>query len=90
LGRDGTRGGYHGGAAVVDVVELGAVLGGFTLVGDLRRHGRRARAAEGGYFGGLRADVDAAAASVIGDASRVVDDDGAVVDVSDVDVHAVD
>ena len=38
----------------------------------------------------MRADVDAAAASVIGDASVVVDDDGAVVDVSDVDVHPVD
>jgi hypothetical protein len=38
----------------------------------------------------LRADVDAAAASVIGDAGRVVDDDGAVVDVSNVDVHTVD
>ena len=54
------------------------------------RHGRSAGSAIGCYFGGLRADVDAAAASVIGDAGVVVDDDGAVVDVGDVDVHAVD
>jgi hypothetical protein len=90
LGCDGTRGGNHGGAALVDVVELGADLCGFALVGDLRCHGWSARAAEGCDFGGLRTDVDASAASVISDAGVVVDDYGAVVDVGDVDADAVD
>jgi hypothetical protein len=67
-----------------------AVVGGFALVLYLRCHGRRARTAEGRYLGWLRTDGDAAAPSVIGDAGRVVDDDGAVVDVGDVDVDAVD
>jgi hypothetical protein len=88
LGGDGTRGCDHGGTALVNVVELLTVLGGCALHLDLRGHGWRTRTAEGCYFGGLWADVDAAAASVVGDASVVVDD-GAVVDVSDVDVHAV-
>jgi hypothetical protein len=90
LSGDGTRGGDHGGTALVDVVELLSVLGGCALHLDLRGHGRGARSAIGCDLGGLRADVDAAAASVIGDTGVVVDHDGAVVDVSDVDVYAVD
>jgi len=90
LGSDGTRGGNHRGAALVDVVELGAVLGGYALVRDLGGHGWSARATEGCDFGGLRTNVDAAAASVIGDAGAVVDDYGAVVDVGDVYADVVD
>ncbi len=90
LGGDGTRGGDHGGTALVDVVELSAVLCGFALDLDLRGHWRSPGSAIGCYLGGLRADVDAAATSVISDAGVVVDHDGAVVDVSDVDIDAVD
>jgi hypothetical protein len=90
LSGDGTRGGDHGGTALVDVVELLSVLGGCALHLDLRGHGRGARSAIGCDLGGLRADVDAAAASVIGDAGVVIDDYGAVVDVGDVYADAVD
>ncbi len=87
---DWPRSGDHCGSTLVDVVELGAVLGGCALVLDLRRHGRSAWTTEGCDLRGLRTDSDAAVASVIGDAGAVVDDDGAVIDVSDVDVHAID
>jgi hypothetical protein len=87
---DGARSGDHRRTTLVDVVELLAVVGGFTLVLDLRRHGRRSRTAECCDFGGLWTDGDAPAASVIGDSCRVVDDDRAAVDVGDVDVDAID
>jgi hypothetical protein len=61
-------------------------LRGFALILKLRGHGRNAGAAIGCDLGGLRANVDAAASTVVGDAvvdGPVVHDDGAVVDVRD-------
>jgi hypothetical protein len=92
-GCDGTRGGDQGGTALVHVVELLAILCGFALVLILRCHWRDAGAAVGCELGGLGADVDAAAAAVVGDAvdGGVVDDDCAVIDVGDTrDVDVVD
>ena len=77
-------------ATFVDVVELLAVVCSFALGLDLGGHGRSARAAHSCDLGRLRTNGDSASAAVIGDASVVVDDDGVVVDVGDVDVHAVD
>jgi hypothetical protein len=78
------------GAALVDAVELLAVVCGFALDLNLCGHGRSAWAAHGCDLGGLRPYVDAASAAVVGDACVVIDDDGAIVDVGDVDVDAVD
>jgi hypothetical protein len=83
----------EGGTALVYVVELLAVLCGLALVLNLRGHGRNAGAAIGCDLGRLRAYVDAATATVVGDAvdGRVVHDDRAVVDVRDPrDVDVVD
>ncbi len=76
-------------SAAIDVVKLLTVFGGCTLVLDLGGHGRRARAAEGGNFSRLRTGRNATATSVVGYAS-VVDDDGSVIDVGDIDVDAID
>ena len=87
---DGAGSGYHGRAAIVHVVELLTVLLRFALVLDLGRHGRNSGTAHGFDFCRPWPDSKAASAAVIGDAGVVVDDDGAVVDVGDVDVDAVD
>ena len=91
---DGAGGGDHGRAAFVYVVELLTVLGGCTLVLKLGRHGRDTGSAIGYQLRRLWPYVEAASAAVIGDAvvdGRVVDDDGAVVDVGDIrDIDAVD
>jgi len=80
----------HRRATLVDIEELLAIVGGFALVLDLRCHSGRAWTAECGDLGCLRPYCDTAAASVVGDAAVVVDDDRAVVDVGDVDVDSVD
>jgi hypothetical protein len=90
LGGDGPRGCDHGWAASVDVVELVAVLCSFALMLDLGGHGRDAGTAHGFDFSWPRSDGDAASASVVGDASVVVDDDRALVDVADAGADAVD
>ena len=91
VGGEGTWRCNDGGTASICCVELPVVLGGLALVLKLGGHGRGAGAAHGCEFGGLRADVDAASAAVVGDAGVVVDDYGAVVDIGDVvDVDAVD
>ena len=91
LRSDGARCGNHSGTAFVDVIELLAVVGGFALVLDLRRHRGRAPLAVDCDLGRLRTDGDSATASVIGDAGIVIDDDGAVVDVGNAsDVDAID
>jgi hypothetical protein len=96
---DGARDGLCGdgpgsrddcGTALVDVVELLAVVCGFALGLNLCGHGRSAWAAHGCDLGRLRPCVDAASAAIVGDAGVVIDDDGAVVDVGDVDVDVVD
>jgi hypothetical protein len=81
----------QGGTAFVHVVKLLTVLRCLSLILDLRRHRRSARPAEGFDLGGPWAHIDAASAAVVGDASVVVHDDGAVVDVGDAgDIDAVD
>jgi hypothetical protein len=80
----------HGRAALVYVVELLTVVGGFALDLDLRGHGRSARAAHGGDLCRLRSYCDASAAPVVGDAGVVVDNDGAVIDIGDAGADAVD
>jgi hypothetical protein len=80
---DGPGGCDHGWAASVDVVELFTVLLRFALVLELGRHGRNSGTAHGFDFGWPRPVGNAASASVVGDASVVVDDDGTVVDVGD-------
>jgi hypothetical protein len=90
LGGDGPGSRDHGWAASVHVVELLTVLLRFVLVLDLGGHGRDSGTAHGFDLGRPRSVSDAASASVVGDAGVVVDDDGAVVDVGDVDVDAVD
>jgi len=68
-------------------------LSGLALVLILRGHGRDAWASVGCDLGGLRANVDAAATAVVGDAvdGGVVDDDCAVIDVGDArGVYVVD
>jgi hypothetical protein len=92
-GGDGPRGGDQSGTALVHVVELLTILRGLALVLILRGHGWDARAAVGCDLGGLRANVDAAATAVVGDAvdSGVVDYDCTVIDVGDAcDVDVVD
>ncbi len=85
------RSSNHGGTALVHVIELLAVLRGFALVLDLRSHGWRARTAEGCNLRWLWSHSKTASPSVVRDASVVIHDDGAVVDVGDVDdVNAVD
>jgi len=87
---NGPRGCDHGRTALVDVVELLTVLRGFALVLNLGGHGRNARPAHGCDLSRLRANCDSTATAVVGDASVVVDDNCAVVDVGDVDIDAVD
>lgn len=87
---DGPRGCDHGRTALVDVVELLTVLRGFALILNLGCHWRNARPAHGCDLSRLWANCDSAVTAVVGDAGVVVDDDCAVVDVSDVDVDAVD
>jgi hypothetical protein len=87
---DGPRGGNHCRTALVDVVELLTVLRGFTLVLNLGGHGRNTGATHSCNLSLLWPDGDAASAAVVGDASVVVDDDGSVVDVGDVNVDAID
>jgi hypothetical protein len=87
---DRPRGCDHGWAASVDVVELVAVLCRFALMLDLGGHRRDARTAHGFDFSWPRSDGDAASASVVGDASVVVDNDRALVDVADAGADAVD
>ena len=89
LGGDGPRSSNHGRAASVHVVELLTVLRSFALVLDLSGHGRNSWTAHGSDLGRLRSDGDPASASVVGDASVVVDDYCAVVDVGDVGADAV-
>jgi hypothetical protein len=89
-GGDRPRGGDHGRAPTVHVVELLAVLLRFALMLDLGGHGRDSGCAHGFNFGWAWSCGDAASASVVGDASVVVDDDGAVVDVGDVRADVVD
>jgi hypothetical protein len=86
---DGARSGDHRWTTLVDVVKLLAIIGGFALIPDLRRHGRRAWTTECCDLGGLWTDCDAAASSVVGDSTIVIDDDGSVVDMRDVDIDAV-
>ena len=91
VGGEGTWRCNDGGTASVCRVELRVVLGGLALVLKLGGHGWGAGAVHGCEFGGLRADVNAASASVVGDASVVVDHYSAVVDIGDVvNVDAVD
>ena len=80
---EGTGCGDDRRTALVLVVELLPVLCGLTLVLDLGGHGRGPGAAHRCDLRGLRTGGDSTAASVIGDAVVVVDDDGAVVDVGD-------
>jgi hypothetical protein len=75
---------------LVDVVELLTILLRFALMLDLGRHGRDSWTAHGFDLGRPRPVNDAASASVVGDTGVVVDDDGAAVDVGDVDVDPVD
>jgi hypothetical protein len=79
----------HGWAAFVHVVELLTVLLSFALMLDLCGHGRDSGTAHGFDFGWPRPDGDAASASVVGDASVVVDDDWALVDVGNTGTDAV-
>jgi hypothetical protein len=74
----------------VDVVELLTILLRFALMLDLGRHGRDSWTAHGFDLGRPWPVSDAASPSVVGDTGVVVDDDGAVVDVGDVDVDPVD
>ena len=91
LRSDGSRSCDQSGAAFVHIVKLLAVLRGFALVLDLRRHRRSAGSAEGCDLCRPRPDVNAAATAIIRNARPVVDHHGAVVDVSNVDdVNAVD
>jgi hypothetical protein len=88
---DGAGRGDHCGTALVYVVELLAVLRGFTLVLQLRGHGRNTRPSIGYKFGRLRTDVDATATAVVRDTIGVVDDDRAVIHIRDAgDVNVVD
>ena len=92
-GGDRPRGGNQSRTTFVYVVELLAILCGLALVLILRGHGRDTGAAVGCDLGGLGANVDAAATTIVGDAvdGGVVDDDRAVVDVGDAcDVDVVD
>lgn len=91
LRSDGARRSNHGRTASVHVVELLTVLRGFALDLELRGHGRRAWAAEGCDLRWLRSRGKATPATVVGNASVVVDDHGAVVNMSDVDeVNSID
>jgi hypothetical protein len=91
----GLRGDRAGGcddrwAASVDVVELLAVLCCFVLVLNLSGHGRNSGAAHGFDFCRPRSVGDAASTSVVGDAGVVVDDDLALIDITDTGADAVD
>lgn len=91
VGSEGTWRCNDGGTASVCCIELRVVLGSLALVLKLGCHWRGAGAAHGCEFSGLRTYGQAASASVVGDAGVVIDDDGSVVDVSDVvNVDAVD
>jgi hypothetical protein len=90
LGGDWPGSCNYGWTASVYVVELLPVLGGFALMLDLGGHGRDSGTAHGFDFGRSWSVGETASASVIGDAGVVVDDDGAIVDVGDVDVDTVD
>ena len=85
--RPGSR--DQSGAAFVHVVELLAVLGRRVLILDLCGHRRRSRAAEGCNFCGLRTSGNASTATVVGYAGIVVYDDGAVINMSHVDVDSI-
>jgi hypothetical protein len=87
---DRTRGGDDRWAAFVYVIELLAVFGCRALVLDLCGHRRRSRAAEGCDLCWLRTNGDASTASVVGYAGVVVYDDGAVIDMRNVDADAID
>jgi hypothetical protein len=65
------------------------ILRSFVLVLDLGGHGRDSWTAHGSDLGRLRSDGDPASAAVVGDASVVIDDYSAVVDVGDVGADAV-
>ena len=86
---DGTRRRNHRWAAFVHVVELLAVFGRRVLILDLCGHRRRSRAAEGCNFCGLRTSGNASTATVVGYAGIVVYDDGAVINMSHVDVDSI-
>jgi hypothetical protein len=86
---DGAGSCDHGRTALVYVIELFTILLRFTLMLELSGHGRDSGTAHGFNFGRPRPVGDAASAAVVGDAIVVIDDDGAVVDVGDVDVDAV-
>lgn len=86
---DWSGGGDHRRTTTIDVIELLAVFRGRTLMLDLCAHGRRTGTAEGLNFGRLRTNCDAATTSVVGYAG-IVDDHGAVINVSDVGVHSID
>ncbi len=77
-------------AALVHVVELLPVSGGFALVLELSGHGRCAGTAHGCNFSWLWACGNAPSTAVVGNATVVVHDNRAVVDVGDVDINAVD
>jgi hypothetical protein len=91
LRSDGSRRRDHGWASFVYVVELLTVLRGLTLVLKLSGHGRSAGTSEGRDLSGLWPCGNATATTVVGNAGIVVDDNGAVVNVGDVDdVNAID
>jgi hypothetical protein len=87
---DRTRRRDHRWTALVHVIELLTVFSCRALVLDLCGHRRRSRAAEGCDLCWLRTNGDASTASVVGYAGIVVYDDGAVIDMSNVDADAID
>jgi hypothetical protein len=86
---DWTRSGDHLRTTTIHVIELLAVFGGRTLMLNLRAHGRCPRATEGCDLSGLRTGCDTTTAPVIGYAGGIVNDDGSVINVSDVDVYSI-
>ncbi len=90
LRSDGSGRCDHSRTALVHVVELLTVLLGLSLILELGRHGRNSGPAHGCDLSRLWPHSDTAPATVVGDACVVVDDDGSVVDVGDVDVDPVD
>jgi len=91
LRSDRSRSCDHRRTAFVHVVELLPVLRCFALILKLRVHRRCTGAAEGRNLSWTRPHSDPASTAVIGDTRSIVDNNGSVVDVGDIDdVNSID